>query len=187
MGSFAQATDAHYDSFYVQHVGDEAVSYLLVLSAVQSIFFERKMETQLRRGLGQREPRLPPPSLPVTAGLGGSSRKPLGLGTPRGCPGRSGMGPGEDSPLSSSSSFQNHQGGRDSMGLLQGGHLALRSCAELSCLGASVTLHLGNFRPVGPVSLDHGGPLFPRLKGLSRSLTGRSAIGPGSRRRGGHS
>lgn len=45
------------------------------------------------------------------------------------------MGPGEDSPLSSSSSFQNHQGGRDSMGLLQGGHLAPRSCAELSCWG----------------------------------------------------
>lgn len=60
MGSLEHAADAHYDSFYVQHVGDEAVSYLLILSAVQSIFFERKMETQLRRGPGQPELGLPP-------------------------------------------------------------------------------------------------------------------------------
>lgn len=86
------------------------------------------------------------------------------------------MGPGEDSPLSSSSSFQNHQSGRDnSIGLLQGGHLAPRSCAELSCWGASVTLRLGNFRPIGLVLLDHGGRLLPRLKGLSRCLTQREA------------
>lgn len=73
MGSLAHATDAHYDSFYVQHVGDEAVSYLLVLSAVQSIFFERKMETQLRRGPGQRELGLPPSVSLRLPGAGGSS------------------------------------------------------------------------------------------------------------------
>lgn len=66
-------TDAHYDSFYVQHVGDEAVSYLLVLSAVQSIFFERKMETQLRRGPGQRELGLPPSVSQRLPGAGGAS------------------------------------------------------------------------------------------------------------------
>lgn len=73
------------------------------------------------------------------------------------------------------------------MGLLQGGHLAPRFCAELSCWGASVTLRLGNFRPMGPVLLDRDGRQLPRLKGLSRCLAGRSAIGPGSGRLGGHS
>lgn len=61
--------------------------------------------------------------LPVTAGLRGSSRKPLGLGTPRVALAGAEWGLGEDSPLSSSSGFQNGQGGRESMGLLQGGHL----------------------------------------------------------------
>lgn len=80
MGSLAHATDAHYDSFYVQHVGDEAVSYLLILSAVQSIFFERKMETQLHRGPGQPEPGLPPSASRRLPGAGGSSGNGLGFG-----------------------------------------------------------------------------------------------------------
>lgn len=68
----------------------------------------------------------PPLLLPVTAGLRGSSRKPLGLGTPRVALAGVERGLGEDSPLSSSSGFQNGQGGRETMGLLQGGHLAPR-------------------------------------------------------------
>lgn len=92
MGSLVEATGAHYDSFYVQHVGDEAVSYLLVLSAVQSIFFERKMETQLRCGLGQQEPRLPPPS-PRDCWAQRLLPKATWVGDAQGCPGRSGMGP----------------------------------------------------------------------------------------------
>lgn len=64
--------------------------------------------------------------LPVTAGLRDSSRKPLGLGTPRVALAGAEWGLSEDLPLSSSSGFQNGHGGRETMGLLQGGHLAPR-------------------------------------------------------------
>ncbi|XP_048218865.1 collagen alpha-1(I) chain-like [Perognathus longimembris pacificus] len=103
------AADAHYDSWAVQHVGAGAGRpYLPALSAVPSIFFERKMETQLRRGPGQREPLPPPPPPPcpapaVAPRLRGNS---AGLGGPRRGPGRA------DSPLCGSAPLQSRGVGR---------------------------------------------------------------------------
>lgn len=151
MGSLVEATGAHYDSFYVQHVGDEAVSYLLVLSAVQSIFFERKMETQLRLGLGQREPRLPPPS-PCDCWAQRLLRKATWVGDAQGCPGRSGMRPGRRLAFVQLLGFPEWPGWEGNHGSAAGRTFGSQTTG-LSCWGASVTLYLGNFRPMGPASL----------------------------------
>lgn len=143
------------------------------------------METQLRRGPGQPELGLPPSVSPRLPGAGGSSGNGLGLGERRGGLAGAGRRWGADGPLCGVAVSREPGGwkrtprsaARQESWPLDGarGRRAGRSL-PLSALATSGQSALPLWVPAGR--------LRPRLKGLSRCLARRGAIGRGPGRRG---